>query len=332
MSRGLSERQTKAGWAFVAPALLLIGVFFAVPVLGGLVLSLTDFDIYAIGQPGTARFTGLANYAQVLTDHLFWKALGNTFVFVIVGGPLSVLASLVAALLVTARLARFPALFRSIFFMPVVTTLVAVAIVWRYLFHTQYGLLNWALGGIGIKPIDWLGDPHWAMFAIIVMAVWKNFGYNMLIFVAGLQAIPEELHEAAALDGAGWWARFVHVTVPGLKPTFVFVGLLTMLGNFQLFSEPYVMTQGGPLQSTTTIVLLMYEQGFRWWRMGLAAAIAFILFAIMLVGTAIQMRLQGGRRDAADREPAEAPASAGAVAPTPETAGGVLPAPTGGSR
>jgi multiple sugar transport system permease protein len=271
-------------------------VFFLLPVLGGLVLSLTDFDIYAIGRPDTARFMGLRNYAQVLTDPLFWKALGNTLVFVLVGGPLSVLVSLVAALLVTARLAKFPALFRSIFFMPVVTTLVAVAIVWRYLFHTQYGLLNWALGGIGIRPIDWLGDPHWAMFAIIVMAVWKNFGYNMLIFIAGLQAIPEELHEAAALDGAGAWDRFVHVTLPSLAPTFLFVGLLTMLGNFQLFSEPYVMTQGGPLQSTTTIVLLMYQQGFRWWRMGLAASIAFILFAIMLLGTMLQMRLQGGRR------------------------------------
>jgi multiple sugar transport system permease protein len=133
------------------------------------------------------------------------------------------------------------------------------------------------------------------MFAIVVMAVWKNFGYNMLIFVAGLQGIPDELYEAAALDGASAWARFVHVTLPSLGPTFVFVGLMTMLGNFQLFAEPYVMTQGGPLRSTTTIVMLMYEQGFRWWRMGLASAVAFVLFVIMLIGTAIQLRLQRGR-------------------------------------
>jgi multiple sugar transport system permease protein len=295
--RGAVEaRQDRAGWAFAAPALALIGVFFFVPVLAGLLLSFTDFDVYAIGRPETARFVGLGNYVQVLGNPDFWRALGNTLYFVLVGGPLSVAASLVAALLVTSKLARFPGLYRSIFFMPVVTTLVAVAIVWRYLYHPQYGLLNWVLGGIGLPAVDWLGDPHWAMFAIIVMAVWKNFGYNMLIFVAGLQSIPEELYEAATLDGAGGWARFRHVTLPNLGPTFLFVGIMTMIGNFQLFSEPYVMTQGGPMGATRTVVLLMYEEGFRWWRMGMGAAIAFVLFVIMLAGTMIQMRLQRERR------------------------------------
>lgn len=295
--RGVVEaRQNRAGWAFVAPALALISLFFFVPVLAGLFLSFTDFDIYAIGRPDTARFMGLENYRQVLSNPLFWQALGNTFLFVILGGPLSVLTSLVAALLVSAKLVRYPGLFRSIFFMPVVTTLVAVAIVWRYLYHPQYGLLNWALGAVGIHPVDWLGDPHCAMFAIIMMAVWKNFGYNMLIFIAGLQSIPEDLYEAAHLDGAGGWAQFRHVTLPSLGPTFLFVGVMTMLGNFQLFAEPYVMTQGGPLKATTTVVLLMYEEGFRWWRMGMAAALAFVLFVIMFLGTMIQMRLQRERR------------------------------------
>ena len=295
--RGVVEaRQNRAGWAFVAPALALIGVFFFVPVLAGLFLSFTDFDIYAIGRPDTARFMGLENYRQVLSNPLFWRALGNTLLFVALGGPLSAFTSLAAALLVSAKRVRYPGLFRSIFFMPVVTTLVAVAIVWRYLYHPQYGLLNWALGAVGIHPVDWLGDPHWAMFAIILMAVWKNFGYNMLIFIAGLQSIPEDLYEAAHLDGAGGWAQFRHVTLPSLAPTFLFVGVMTMLGNFQLFSEPYVMTQGGPLKATTTVVMLMYEYGFRWWRMGMAAALAFVLFVIMLLGTLIQMRLQGERR------------------------------------
>jgi multiple sugar transport system permease protein len=295
--RGVVEaRQNRAGWAFVAPALVLIGVFFFVPVLAGLFLSFTDFDIYAIGRPDTARFMGVENYRQVLSNPLFWQALGNTLLFVVLGGPLSVLTSLVAALLVSAKRVRYPGLFRSIFFMPVVTTLVAVAIVWRYLYHPQYGLLNWALGAVGIHPVDWLGDPHWAMFAIILMAVWKNFGYNMLIFIAGLQSIPEDLYEAAHLDGAGGWAQFRHVTLPSLAPTFLFVGVMTMLGNFQLFAEPYVMTQGGPLKATTTVVLLMYEEGFRWWRMGLASSLAFVLFVIMLLGTLIQMRLQRERR------------------------------------
>ncbi len=296
MSRALESRQNRAGWAFVTPALALIGVFFFVPVLGGLVLSFTDFDVYAIGQPEVARFVGLQNYAEVLANPLFWKALGNTLVFVLAGGPLSVITSLVAALLVSSKLVRFPGLFRSIFFMPVVTTLVAVAIAWRYLYHSQYGLLNRALGLAGIHPVDWLGDPHWAMPAIILLAVWKNFGYNMLIFIAGLQSIPEEMYEAAELDGASAWSRFVHVTLPNLAPTFLFVGVMTMLGQFQLFSEPYVMTQGGPLKATTTVVLLMYEEGFRWWRMGTAAAIAFVLFVIMLLGTMLQMRLQREQR------------------------------------
>ena len=295
--RGVVEaRQNRAGWAFVAPSLVLIGVFFFVPVLAGLFLSFTDFDIYAIGRPDTARFMGVENYRQVLSNPLFWQALGNTLLFVVLGGPLSVLTSLVAALLVSAKRVRYPGVFRSIFFMPVVTTLVAVAIVWRYLYHPQYGLLNWALGAVGIHAVDWLGDPHWAMFAIILMAVWKNFGYNMLIFIAGLQSIPEDLYEAAHLDGAGAWAQFRHVTLPSLAPTFLFVGIMTMLGNFQLFAEPYVMTQGGPLKATTTVVLLMYEEGFRWWRMGLAASIAFVLFVIMLLGTLVQMRLQRERR------------------------------------
>jgi multiple sugar transport system permease protein len=290
-----SRTQARAAWWFLTPALGLIGVFFAVPVVVGLALSFTDFDLYAIGDLGSVRFLGLGNYAQVLTNPLFWKALGNTLFYVIVGGPLSALASLVAALLVSSRLARFQAFFRSVFFVPVVTTLVAVSIVWRYLYHPQYGLIDGMLRSIGLAPIDWLGDPHWAMPAIVVLAVWKNFGYNMLIFIAGLQSIPDDLYEAARLDGAGAWRQFLHITVPGLGPTFLFVGVMTMLGNFQLFAEPYVMTQGGPLKSTLSVVLLMYEEGFRWWRMGLAAAIAFVLFVIMLIGTMIQLRLQRAR-------------------------------------
>ncbi len=287
------ERQeTRAGWAFVAPSLGLITVFFFLPVIAGLVLSLTDFDLYAIGDLSNVRFQGLGNYARILSDPEFWKALGNTFYFVVVGGPLSVLASLLAAMAVSSRLTRFQAFFRSVFFVPVVTTLVAVAIVWRYLYHPQYGLIDFALGQFGIKPIDWLGNPHWAMPAIILMAVWKNFGYNMLIFIAGLQSIPDEQYEAADLDGVSGWARFRHITLPGLGPTLLFVCVLTMLGQFQLFSEPYVMTQGGPLKSTTTVVLLMYQEGFRWWRMGVAAAIAFVLFVIMLIGTMIQLQIQ----------------------------------------
>ena len=290
-----TPRQTRSAWLLVSPALLLVSAFFFLPVMIGLVLSLTDFDIYAIGAPDTARFVGIHNYADLLRLPLFWKALGNTFYFVGVGAPLSVLVSLVAALLVNSRLTRFQPFFRSVFFLPVVTTLVAVAIVWRYVYQPQYGLANWALRALRLPAIDWLGNPRWAMPAIILLAVWKNFGYNMLIFLAGLPSIPRDLSEAAELDGAGAWQRLRHVTLPGLRPTFVFVGVTTVLGFFQLFAEPYVMTQGGPLDSTTTLVLYMYEEGFRWWRMGNAAAIAFVLFAFMLTGTLVQMRLQRER-------------------------------------
>jgi multiple sugar transport system permease protein len=294
-ARGGSARRepgSRAGWLFIAPALLLIGVFFFVPVVGSLLLSITDFDIYAIADASNARFVGVANYIDLLQNPVFWTAVRNTFYFALVGGPLTVAASLAAALLINARLVRFKSVFRTIYFVPFVTTLVAVAIVWRYLYHPQYGLFNYALGWIGIGPIDWLGDPRWSMPAIILLAVWKNFGYNMLIFIAGIQAIPAELYEAADLDGAGPLRQFRHVTLPMLAPTFLFVGVITMIGYFQLFAEPYVMTAGGPLRSTTSLVLLMYEEGFRWWRMGAAAAVAFILFAIILVWTLFQFRLQ----------------------------------------
>ena len=280
---------SRAAWWFLAPALTLIGIFFFLPVAASFLLSVTDFDIYAVGDASNARFVGVRNYAELFRNPLFWTAVRNTFYFALVGGPLTVAAALGAALLVNAKLVRFKTVFRTIYFVPFVTTLVAVAIVWRYLYNPQYGLLNYALGLIGIEPINWLGDPQWAMPAIILLAVWKNFGYHMLIFIAGLQAIPDELYEAAELDGAGAVRRFWHVSLPMLAPTFFFVGVVTMIGYFQLFAEPYVMTMGGPLRSTTSLVLLMYEEGFRWWRMGVAAAIAFVLFVLILAWTVLQL-------------------------------------------
>lgn len=281
-----------AAWFFLAPALLLIFVFFFLPVAASLVLSVTDFDIYGIANTSNTRFVGFQNYVKLLHTPDFWNALKNTFYFAFVGGPLTIAVSLGAALLLNSKLVRFKGFFRTLYFTPFVTTLVAVAIVWRYLYHTRYGLFNYGLGKIGIAPIDWLGDPHWAMPAIILMAVWKSFGYNMLIFIAGLQAIPDELYDAAQIDGASPWRQFWSITLPMLAPTLVFISVITMIGYFQLFAEPYVMTQGGPLRSTTSVVLLMYEEGFRWWRMGYAAAIAFVLFIVILIATLLQFRLQ----------------------------------------
>jgi multiple sugar transport system permease protein len=295
-------RRVSPGVWFVAPALAAILLFFLVPVVAALVLSFTDFDIYAVADPAHLRVVGAGNYRRLLEDPRFWVALRNTAYFVVVAGPLSVATSLGAALLLHVRLVRFRALFRTIFFLPVVTTLVAVAVVWRYLYHPRYGLLNQLLAALGVGPIDWLGNPAWAMPALILLAVWKNFGFNMVIFVAGLQAIPERLYEAARLDGAGAWQQFRAVTLPMLAPTFLFVAVITMIGYFQLFAEPYVMTQGGPAEATLSVVLLMYEEGFRWWRMGYAAAVAFVLFAVILGATLLQVRLRGRTLAA---EPAE---------------------------
>jgi multiple sugar transport system permease protein len=287
-----------AAWLFVAPALTAIAVFFAVPVVAALAMSFTDFDIYALADIGNLRFAGLDNYVRLVRTPLFWQALLNTLYFVVAGVPLSIAASLGAALLLHSKLARFKAFYRTALFAPVVTTLVAVAVVWRYLFHTRYGWLNYGLAALGIDPIDWLGDPDWAMPAIIVLSVWKNFGYNMIILLAGLQSIPEELYEAARIDGASRWQQFRHVTLPALGPMLLLVSVLTMAGHFQIFAEPYVMTQGGPAQRTVTVLYFMYEEGFKWWSLGSASAVAFVLFAFMFAFTLLQLRV-GRRAEAA---------------------------------
>jgi multiple sugar transport system permease protein len=280
-----------AGRILVAPALLVIAVFFVLPVVAALAVSFTDFDIYALADLGNLKFVGLQNYARLLATPLFWQAFGNTLYFVVIGVPLSIGTSLGAALLLHSRLVRFRGVLRTALFAPVVTTLVAVAVIWRYLFNTQYGLLNYALRGVGLGPIDWLGDPAWAMLAIIVFAVWKNFGYNMLILLAGLQAIPDELYEAARIDGASPWRQFRHVTLPMLGPVMAMVNILTIAGYFQLFAEPYVMTQGGPRQSTVSVLYFMYEEGFKWWNLGSASSVAFVLFLFILALTVVQLRL-----------------------------------------
>lgn len=285
----------RAALLFLAPALVLLIVFFFVPVVAGLALSLTDFDLYTIGDARNLRFVGLRNYGDLLTSGIFWTAFANTMYFALVGGPLTVAVSLAAALLVNAKLTRFKPLFRTIYFAPVVTTLVAVAIVFKYLYHPRFGMLNRFLDFLGLPQPEWLGNPRLAMFAIILLAVWKGFGYTMLIFIAGLQQIPEELYEAARLDGAGAWRQFRHVTLPMLAPTFLFVGIVVAIGQLQIFAEPYVMTRGGPLNRTVTIVMLMYEQGFKFWEMGYAAAVAFVLFLVIGAATLLQLKLQDNR-------------------------------------
>ena len=280
-----------AAWAFATPALLIITVFFFVPVLAALIVSLTDFDLYALADIRNLRFVGLGNYRHLLHAPDFWRAVANTGYFVAVGVPLSLAASLASALLVNSRLAYLAAFFRTAFFAPVVTTLVGVDVPLHGLAYLLIPMVNYALAHIGIHPIDWLGDPHWALPAIILFAVWKNFGYNMVIFLAALQSIPADLYEAARLDGASLWQEVRRITLPMLRPTLLLVSILTVAGYFQLFAEPYVMTQGGPLQSTVSVLYFMYEEGFKWWNLGSASAVAFLLFLMILAVTALQVRL-----------------------------------------
>ncbi len=272
-----------APYVFLAPALSALLIFFFLPILAAFVMSTTDFDIYALGNLDRARFVFLENYRRILNDPLFWKAVRNTLYFVGIGGPLTIFLALSAAIALNSKLLRFKKLFRLAFFMPVVTTLVAVAVVWRYMYHPRFGFINYMLSFVGIDAIDWLGDPFWAMPALILLAAWKNFGYSMMIFLAGLQTIPEQLYEAASIDGASRLQQHLHVTIPALMPTTFFVAIITVIGYFQLFAEPYIMTQGGPLNATLSIVLYLYDQGFRWWRMGYSSALAFILFFLMIV-------------------------------------------------
>ena len=283
---------SSAAYVFLAPALISIFVFFFIPVIAAFIISFSDFDIYSLGNFANVRFLWFKNYSDLFSDPLFWTSLKNTFYYVIVAGPLSVGVSLGAAILLNSKLVKFKSIFRLTYFIPVVTNLVAVAIVWRFIYHPRFGLLNYCLGFFGINPVDWLGDPNWAMPAIIIMSVWKNFGYNMIIFIAGLQNIPDYLYEAAMMEGANAWQKFKKITIPMLAPTTVFISIITMIGFFQLFAEPYIMTQGGPLNSTLSIVQYMYQEGFTYWHMGYSASIAFVLFFIIFIATIIQLKVQ----------------------------------------
>lgn len=284
-----TRQRERAAWGFVAPALVAIAVFFAIPVFAALLLSLTDFDIYALADINNVRFVGLQNYERLFGNPLFWTAMKNTGLFALFGVPLSIAASLGAAVILNARMIRWRPMWRVMFFAPYVTTLVATAVLWNYLLHTRYGVINWAISGIGLPPVDWLGDPSTSIPAILMFVVWKTFGYNMLIFLAVLQTVPDDLYEAARIDGAGPWKSFTNVTLPAIGPTLLLVSIISVASFFQLFAEPYVMTQGGPAQSTVTVLYFMYEEGFKWWNLGSASAVAFVLFLCILAVTLVQL-------------------------------------------
>jgi len=278
---GRPWRDDLTGWAFAAPFVILFGLFLAFPILASFLLSFTSFGLKDIANPVGTSLVGVKNYSDLLGDAKFWKSLMNTVYFVVVGVPLTLAIGLVIATALSRGISRFRTAFRVGYYLPVITSIVAIAVVWRFLLNPDSGLINMLLGGLGITGPAWLADPVFAMPSIIAMAVWRNVGFAMVVFLAGLQAIPSSLYEAAAIDGAGRWQGFRFITIPMLRPTILFMTVITTIGYLQLFEEPFVMTGGGPLDATLSVTMYMYQQGFTFFHQGYASAIAYVLFVIV---------------------------------------------------
>jgi multiple sugar transport system permease protein len=287
-------RQERTAWLFTAPVLTVITLVFLAPTILGLALSVTDYSIYALADARNLSFVGLDNFRELFATPLFWRALGNTALFAVLGVPMAIGASLFAALLLNDASVRWKPFWRVALFAPYVTSVVATAVVWRYVLNTRYGLLNYGLGLVGIGPVDWLGDPRASVPAILLFVTWKIFGYNMIVFTAALSTVPTQLMEAARLDGASRWQRFRDVTLPAIGPTLLLAAVVSVAGFLQIFAEPYVMTMGGPAQSTVTMLYFMFDEGFKWWNLGQASAVALILLVLILAVTWVQTRI--GRR------------------------------------
>jgi multiple sugar transport system permease protein len=283
-------RQDLIGWSFALPFVILFGVFLALPILAAFLFSFTSFGLRDITNPIGASVVGVDNYARLLSDAKFWKSLGNTVYFVVVGVPLTLALGLVIANALSRGITRFRTAFRVGFYLPVITSIVAIAVVWRFLLNPDFGLINLLLAKVGITGPNWLANSALAMPSIIAMAVWRNVGFAMVVFVAGMQAIPSMLYEAASIDGAGRWQSFRYVTLPMLRPTILFMLVITTIGYLQLFEEPFVMTGGGPLDATLSVTMYMYQQGFTFFHQGYASAIAYVLFVIVAIVAFLKFR------------------------------------------
>jgi multiple sugar transport system permease protein len=274
-------------YIYLLPTLAGMLLLSAGAIAGAFMVSFTRWDL--VTPPAWA---GLENYRAMLESALFWEVFGNTFYFVVLAVPFAVGGSLFLALLVNQRL-RGMAFFRTVYFMPVVSSMVAVALVWSWIYNPEYGLLNDVLSRwFGVRGPEWLADPLWAMPALVIVTVWKGLGYNMLLFLAGLQNIPQELYDAALTDGARAWSRFKHVTLPILSPTTFFVVVISIINAFQVFEQTFILTRGGPANATRTLSYFIYENAFQFFRMGYASAMAVVLFILLFSITLIQLRLQ----------------------------------------
>ncbi|OKJ75330.1 carbohydrate ABC transporter permease [Streptomyces sp. CB02460] len=285
------SRQNLAGWLYSTPFLVLFLTFMAFPIVATLLMSFTDFGLRNVTHPLDANFVGLDNYTALFDDPTFLKALFNTCYFVVLGVPLTIGSGLIAAVLLNSGIDRLRTFFRVGFYVPVVTAIVAVAVIWRFVLDPSEGLIAGLGAQLGFSTPDFLASKALAMPSLIVMAVWRNMGTAMVLFLAGLQAIPVEVREAAKLDGAGAFQEFRRITVPLLRPTMLYVAVMTTIGFLNVFEEPFVMTDGGPDDSTLTVSLHMYKEGFSFFHMGSASAMAYVLFTIVLAVTLLQFRL-----------------------------------------
>jgi multiple sugar transport system permease protein len=285
----MRRRRTVVAWLFCLPFMVFFFAFGLWPVVASLLMSFTDIRSRDLRTPFNVGFVGFDNYVTLFTDPTFVRALLNTLYFVVVGIPVTMVIALLIAVALNSGIQRLKAFFRVGYFAPVVTSIIAVAVVWRYMYQDD-GLINGALAWIGINGPDWLNDTAWAMPALIVMAVWRNFGIPMVIFLAGLQAVPAELHEAASVDGASRWRSFRSITLPLLRPTTLVVAVLLSISYLQFFEEPFVMTGGGPLDATTSIGFYAYDQ-FGFGLYGLASAASYVLVLLIAVISLVQFRL-----------------------------------------
>jgi len=282
--------EARAGLLLSAPFIILFLVFTAWPVVQSMYMSFTDMTRNDVQSPFAVNFVAFDNYVRAVNDPTFRKAALNTAIFVVVGVPITILAGLATAVALDKGITKARGFFRMGFYTPVITSIVAVAVVWRFLLQPDFGIINQMLAVVGIQGPNWLGDERTSLLSLIMMAVWRNFGNAMIILLAGLQGVSWELHEAAALDGASTWQRFLNVTLPALRPTLLFVLVTTSIGYIQFFEEPFVMTQGGPLNSTLSASMYTFQQfGFGKW--GYAGAIAYLTFAVILIVTIVQFRL-----------------------------------------
>lgn len=285
------RRETLTAWGFLGVPVLHLAVFSFAPLAFTVYLAFHEWSLLEKARP----FVGLANFRELAHDPLFWTTLRNTALYTTYV-PITMAAALGLALLLNRRRGG-ERLLRTVVFLPFVTSAVAIAIVWQWMFNPDFGLVNYLLGLVGLPALDWLGSPHLALLAIILVTVWTQVGYQMVVFLAGLQGIPQSYYDAALVDGATPWQRFRHVTLPLLRPVVLFVLVTGIISGFQVFTLVYMMTEGGPLHSTDVLVYRIYQTAWEFLRFGSASAMALVLFGVLLVVTAVQFRLLGKRID-----------------------------------